>query len=459
MNDLPRQKLIEIVRRHGKSIVGDARRAEGLFRDNFAGFRREISVLTMAVEEGVAQDLAALAPNSPRQVLLARLKQRLIDNLALSDEAARWSVESWALALGVISVDDLNAAQEQPAPAPELPQITAPAIQHKTATAPKTATANEIIVSADGSGDFVSINEAIRAAQNNARIQVRAGLYRESLIVDKQIEIVGDGSVSNIVVRSLDSNCVRLAAERAVVRNLTLQCRAAGAGKRAFAIQISGGEMTIQNCDVTSDSLACVAVHGANAKLLMRDCLIRDGADGGIYFFDSATGLVEESEIYRNRNASVVIAQNANPTFKNCRIAAGENAGFWVYENGLGTVDDSEIFGHRHPEIVVASGGSPVLRGCKIHNSNESGVFVSGGGRVLIEECSIYENADAGVSVGGASIAAVGNCRINGNGKVAVRVKDGSSVRVENSDLRGNRLAAWETEYGVFVENNNNLED
>jgi hypothetical protein len=31
-------------------------------------------------------------------------------------------------------------------------------------------------------------------------------------------------------------------------------------------------------------------------------------------------------------------------------------------------------------------------------------------------------------------------------------------VRVENSDLRGNLLATWETEHGVFVENNNNLE-
>jgi hypothetical protein len=455
MNDLPRQKLIEIVGRHGKSIVGDARRAEGLFRDNFGGFRREISVLTMAVEEGVAQDLAVFPSNSPRQVLLARLKQRLIDNLALSEDAAKWSVESWALALGVVSSDDLNVGQKQLEP--QIPQVVAPVIQNKT-TKPQTAKSNEIIVSADGSGDFDSITAAIKAAQINSRISVRAGLYEESLIVNKQIEIVGDGSVANVVVRSLNSSCIKFETERAVVRNLTLQCAAAQSGKKAFGVEILNGEITIQNCDVTSDSLACVAVHGANTKLLMRDCLIRDSADGGIYFFDSATGNVEESEIYRNRNASVVIAQNANPTFKNCRITAGGNAGFWVYENGLGTIDDSEVFGHRRSEIVVASGGSPVFRGCKIHNSNESGVFVGEGGRILIEECSIYENADAGVSVDGASIAAARNCHINGNGKVAIRVKDGSSVRVENSDLRGNLLATWETEHGVFVENNNNLE-
>jgi parallel beta-helix repeat protein len=246
-------------------------------------------------------------------------------------------------------------------------------------------------------------------------------------------------------------------AEKAAVRNLTLQCAAGESGKQVFGVDIQSGELLLENCDVTSDSLACIAVRGADTNPLIQNCRIADGADGGIYFFDSAGGTVEECEIYRNRNASVVIAQNANPHFKKCRVSAGGNAGFWVYENGLGTIDNSDIFGHRASEIV-ASGGSPVLRGCKIHNSNESGVFVQNNGSALLENCSVYENADAGISVDGRSIASASNCQINRNGSVAVRVKGDSSVRVENSDLTGNELATWETETGVFVENKNNRE-
>jgi hypothetical protein len=469
MNDVPRQKLVELVRRQGKSIVDDARRAEGFFRDYFGGHRREISVLTAALEEGVGADLlAAAAGQTPRAVLLSRLARRLTDNRGLSDEAANWAVNSWALALGVVSNDDLRTIEPQIAQtssivaAPEQASTVraanaANAVQPKMPSVQK-ASPKALVVAADGSGDFVSINEAIRAASDGAKISVRSGLYEESVVIDKQIEIVGDGAISKTILRSFDSNCISMQSPKAAVRNLTVQGAAASAGKKAFAIDIAAGELFLGNCDITSDSLACIAVRGRETNPIIRDCRIRDGADGGIYFFDSAAGSIEECEIYQNRSANVVIAQNANPTFKKCRVFAGENAGFWIYENGLGTIDDSEIFGHLHSEIVVTRSGSPVLRGCSIHNGNASGVFVRNGGHALLEDCRIFENADAGLSVDGASIVAASNCRINRNGKVAVRVKGGSTVRVENSDLRGNLLATWETDSGVFVENTNNLD-
>ncbi|MCA1624226.1 MAG: hypothetical protein LC778_10570 [Acidobacteria bacterium] len=99
MNDLPRQKLVEIIAKHGMSVVENARRCEGLLRDYCGGFRREVSVLTMAVDERVPLDLlAAAVKNTPRQILLNRLAQRLCENLALSETAARWAVNSWAFA-------------------------------------------------------------------------------------------------------------------------------------------------------------------------------------------------------------------------------------------------------------------------------------------------------------------------------------------------------------------------
>jgi len=53
-------------------------------------------------------------------VFLARLTKKLQDNLGLAEEAARWAVESWALALGVISSNDLktNPSSDPPIPTP-----------------------------------------------------------------------------------------------------------------------------------------------------------------------------------------------------------------------------------------------------------------------------------------------------------------------------------------------------
>ncbi len=102
MNDAPRQKLREILRQHGQVIIENPRRLENLLRDYCGEFRREISVLTMALEEHAVADMLA-ASALPRKVTLARLAQRLCDNLALSETAARWSIESWAWAFGLIT--------------------------------------------------------------------------------------------------------------------------------------------------------------------------------------------------------------------------------------------------------------------------------------------------------------------------------------------------------------------
>ncbi len=57
MNDVPRQKLCDIVARHGRSVIEDPRRCEGLLRDYCGAYRREISALVGAVEEHAAADM------------------------------------------------------------------------------------------------------------------------------------------------------------------------------------------------------------------------------------------------------------------------------------------------------------------------------------------------------------------------------------------------------------------
>src|SRR5688500_14762948 len=112
MNEQPRQTLREIVARHGHTVIVDARRCEGLLRDYSATHRREVSVLVSALEEHVPHDLLAAPAGSPRRVLLARLARRLAEYRALSEPAAAWSVNSWALALGLISEEELKAVEE-----------------------------------------------------------------------------------------------------------------------------------------------------------------------------------------------------------------------------------------------------------------------------------------------------------------------------------------------------------
>lgn len=127
MNYLPRQQLYKLITTYGRALCDDPRRCEALLKDTCGQYRPEIAVLVGALREGVAADLLASQNNVPQTLLLADLTKRLHNNLALTEDAAKWGVESWALALKVIcapddsyqlqmSVPNLNASFEHQPP-------------------------------------------------------------------------------------------------------------------------------------------------------------------------------------------------------------------------------------------------------------------------------------------------------------------------------------------------------
>lgn len=101
MNDIPKQKLCEIITTYGTVVCSDPRKVEGLLRDYCGEYRREIFVIISAMKERVAEELLALPKGISLEIQITRLEKRLVDNLALANDAASWAVKTWALALGV----------------------------------------------------------------------------------------------------------------------------------------------------------------------------------------------------------------------------------------------------------------------------------------------------------------------------------------------------------------------
>ncbi|MBA2503675.1 MAG: hypothetical protein H0V27_12430 [Pyrinomonadaceae bacterium] len=118
MIDVPRQTLREIVAKYGRSVCENPKRCKALLRDYCGTHRREINVLIAALEERVGEELLAAGAGrstTPREVLLSRLTKRLENHLALTEGAARWAVDSWAVALGVLSEAEAEARAQNEA--------------------------------------------------------------------------------------------------------------------------------------------------------------------------------------------------------------------------------------------------------------------------------------------------------------------------------------------------------
>ena len=120
MNEQARQKLRDLIVHHGPSLCYEPERCKGLLQDACPTSKREIFVLVSALEEQVATDLLAGLGDRSWDAVAGRLARRLVDNRALADHAAFWAVESWALALGVITraAPSNNSLPPQPSPGP-----------------------------------------------------------------------------------------------------------------------------------------------------------------------------------------------------------------------------------------------------------------------------------------------------------------------------------------------------
>lgn len=156
MNDLPRQKLQEIVRKYDRSL--SPKLYEALLRDLCGEYRSEISVLISALKEGVARDLLKSNNNILKTVLLPQLVNRLQENLGLAEEPAAWAVDSWAIALGIIFDPIATESYKQAKYESQLRQYELKFFQ---------AIHNEYPVSDNTKNDFKSFRQSLGLEQND----------------------------------------------------------------------------------------------------------------------------------------------------------------------------------------------------------------------------------------------------------------------------------------------------
>jgi len=270
-------------------------------------------------------------------------------------------------------------------------------------------------VSTEGGEDhFTTIGAALEAARPGDRIEVHAGRYQESLTLDKAIELVGVGTVKEVIIEVADAPCLILQVDGVAVRGLALRGRA-GQGEQVYpAVEVTGGQGTLTDCSIVSNVGTCVMVHGLGTAPLIRHCNILEAALHGISFADHARGRVESCHIAGMDGAGVCISGEADPVVVDCVITDGESHGVLITDYGRGTVERCDIGDHGEAGVDVMTGSNPLIRLCRIHDCVLPGAFVSVHGQATFEDCAFSANGYAGLVVIEQSLALIRRCSFTG---------------------------------------------
>ena len=270
----------------------------------------------------------------------------------------------------------------------------------------------KIVVAADGSGDYTSLNAAVAAASDNATILVRDGTYMNDttafLEISKPIKIVsangvdttffrGQANPSSSIIKTLTKG-IQVNHALAIVKGLTFYNFGCDGSQNPQGLGVYLQNGLVENC-VISNTLpnhgaSALHVTGGEARhLLIMKNTSRDGKNGaGVYM----TGGTVTNCVIRNNsapNGGGAYVDGANAKLLGCEIFSNSGTGGGVYlANGL--VSDCVITNNSGSAGGVRQTGG-TLANCLVTRNKSSyaqscgGVNSTGG---VITNCTILAN-------------------------------------------------------------------
>jgi parallel beta-helix repeat protein len=231
------------------------------------------------------------------------------------------------------------------------------------------------------------ISDAVRNAANDDRILVKEGVYEEDIVLDKPLELVGDGNREKIIIESVKSDVIWFDADEGTVARLTIR----HPGSSFSAVRVTRGRLRLEDCDLSSKGLSCLSIqHGAEPSI--RRNVIHDGRQEGIYVGEHGRGTIEENLIYGNGFAGVAIKREGDPTVRKNDIYGGFREGIYVDENGRGVIEDNRVHHNKGTGITIKGGGRSILRRNRVYDNRGEGLYVEANAGPLIEEDNEIRN-------------------------------------------------------------------
>ncbi|KAK7275491.1 hypothetical protein RIF29_16610 [Crotalaria pallida] len=216
----------------------------------------------------------------------------------------------------------------------------------------------DVVVAADGSGNFKTVSAAVAAAPEKSSkrfvIRIKAGVYRENVEVPKKktnIMFLGDGRTDTIITGSrnvVDGSTTFHSATVAVVganflaRDITFQNTAGPSKHQAVALRVGADLSAFYNCDILAyqDTLY---VH--NNRQFFVNCLIAGTVD---FIFGNSAVVFQNCDIHARRPDSgqknMVTAQG--------RIDPNQNTGIVIQKCRIGATKDLEAVKSSFPTYL-----------------------------------------------------------------------------------------------------------
>ena len=251
------------------------------------------------------------------------------------------------------------------------------------------STTSILRVAQSGPADARTITEAIRKASPGQVIQVFPGIYRESIVLDRDLELVGQNAYGAVVIESIGAPCMDMKTERSVIRNFTIRGAIGSAHSSLgpnlihYGIVVLQGNLVLEGCDISVDDGPAIYIKGQklNAPIQQVIDLIPSVHYLSLFSPDDLD-LTGKDEILFSRESSKVLV-----TIRNCQIHDSE-IGVFIRQKAQVLIEACDFFHHSESAISASLKPELVANHCTIQNSYR-GITLSNFVKGDFEDCVI----------------------------------------------------------------------
>jgi parallel beta-helix repeat protein len=252
--------------------------------------------------------------------------------------------------------------------------------------------ARTIQVAPGRQGAYTAIGDALRAAPQDAVLEVADGIYREALyLVNKRVVIRAAQGAERVVI---DADGAPHPAVSCRNGGLQLEGLSLKAGDAA-AVSTEQTDLRMERCHLASRNGAGLNV--TRGRVEVRKCTV----DGALYAIsiEDAEGSINDCVISNAAEDGIIASVGATPTIRATTITGCGNRGIYVYQFAKPLIEACEVSNTGGAGIAVAYRSEPVLRRCKIHDTEGPGISFDRGCGGLVEECRLENTASPGIAI------------------------------------------------------------
>ena len=307
--------------------------------------------------------------------------------------------------------------------------------------------AGTLLVGKGGKGQCMSLRVALRQASAGSRILVMPGVYRESLVVDKDVTIIGQGAPGEVVIESLKGPCLALESPKVHLSNLVLNGLAEGP-----ALTLGQGRAHLEGCLIEVAGGVAVTITGPGADPVFCECTLRGSGSVGILAGAHSGAVFEDFLLEGEFLTGLLLEGGARPILKRCRILNTLGVGIRLQPGSRANLEDCHLSGQEAGGVEVEAEAHVELRHCRITDSNSVGVLALERSRVSLDDCELLGHACSGIHVVEGAVVQMRTCRVRGNLGLGVSVMGAGLLTMDLCELSENQEPAVLVHRGATVQ-------